>query len=239
MARARTLKGEDYDVVALIGDGALTGGLAYEGLSDCGDSGEPIVIILNDNEMSIDRNVGGLAKMLAVQRVRNSYIEFKKLYRRCVSKWRFLYRLLHKVKEWVKDIFLPNNMFENMGFYYIGPIDGHDMKTLVRTLRYARELRVPTIVHVVTVKGKGYEPAEIFPEIYHGVSAFDPEKGVETLDDAIAGASDIVAEMISDDAARRQAVRAKMVSRCVSAVAAVESDARLVEDVDGFAGAAL
>ncbi len=178
MARARTLQGEDYDVVAIIGDGALSGGLAYEGLSDCGDSGEPIVIILNDNEMSIDRNVGGLAKMLAFQRVRNSYIEFKKLYKRCVSKWRFLYRLLHKVKEWVKDIFLPNNMFENMGFYYLGPIDGHDMKTLVRTLRYARELRVPTIVHVVTVKGKGYEPAESSPEIYHGVSAFDPAKGV-------------------------------------------------------------
>ncbi len=179
MARARTLKGEDYDVVALIGDGALTGGLAYEGLSDCGDSGEPIVIILNDNEMSIDRNVGGLARMLADQRVRNGYIVFKKFYRRYVSKCRPLYRVLHKVKEYVKDIFMPDNMFEKMGFYYLGPIDGHDMKTLVRTLRYAREVRVPTIVHVVTVKGKGYEPAEKYPEIYHGVGAFDIERGVE------------------------------------------------------------
>lgn len=97
MARARTLKGEDYDVVALIGDGALTGGLAYEGLSDCGDSGEPIVIILNDNEMSIDRNVGGLARMLADQRVRNGYIVFKKFYRRYVSKCRPLYRMLSPI----------------------------------------------------------------------------------------------------------------------------------------------
>jgi len=179
MARARTLLGEDYDVVAVIGDGALTGGLAYEGLSDCGESGEPIVVILNDNEMSIDRNVGGMARLLAKQRVRVSYIAFKKLYRRVVSHCRPLYKLLHHVKEWVKDIFLPDNMFENMGFYYLGPIDGHDMKTLVRTLRYARELRVPTIVHVLTVKGKGYGPAETDPGKYHGVGSFDPNKGVE------------------------------------------------------------
>ncbi len=179
MARARSILGEDYDVVAVIGDGAMTGGLAYEGLADCGESREPIVIILNDNEMSIDRNVGGMARLLAKQRVKSSYIEFKKLYRRAVSRWRYLYKGLHHVKEWVKDIFLPDNMFENMGFYYLGPIDGHDMKTLVRTLRYARELGVPVLVHVVTVKGKGYEPAEKTPEKYHGVGAFDLECGVE------------------------------------------------------------
>ena len=178
MARARSILGEDYDVVAVIGDGALTGGLAYEGLNDCGDSGEPIVIILNDNEMSIDRNVGGMARLLARLRVKSSYIAFKKMYRRIVARCGPLYRLLHHVKEWVKDIFLPDNMFENMGFYYLGPIDGHDMKTLVRTLRYARELRVPTIVHVLTVKGRGYEPAESAPEKYHGVGSFDPCCGV-------------------------------------------------------------
>ncbi len=179
MARARTILGEDYDVVAVIGDGALTGGLAYEGLNDCGESGEPIVIILNDNEMSIDRNVGGMARLLARQRVRSSYISFKKIYRRVVARCRPLYRMLHHVKEWVKDIFLPDNMFENMGFYYLGPIDGHDMKTLVRTLRYARELRVPTLVHVLTVKGKGYDPAEAAPEKYHGVGAFDISSGIK------------------------------------------------------------
>ncbi len=179
MARARTILGEDYNVVAVIGDGALTGGLAHEGLADCGESREPIVIILNDNEMSIDRNVGGMARLLSQLRVRGSYIEFKKLYRRAVSHFRWLYKALHRVKEWVKDIFLPDNMFEDMGFYYLGPIDGHDMKTLVRTLRYARELGVPVLVHVVTVKGRGYDPAEKAPEKYHGVSAFDLERGVE------------------------------------------------------------
>jgi len=179
MARARTILGEDYDVVAVIGDGALTGGLAYVGLNDCGDSGEPIVIVLNDNEMSIDRNVGGMARLLARLRVKSSYIAFKKIYRRIVARCGPLYRLLHHIKEWVKDIFLPDNMFENMGFYYLGPIDGHDMKTLVRTLRYARELRVPTIVHVLTVKGKGYEHAESAPEKYHGVGSFDPGSGIE------------------------------------------------------------
>lgn len=179
MARARTLLGEDYEVVAVIGDGALTGGLAYEGLCDCGESGEPIVIILNDNEMSIDRNVGGVARFLACQRVRSGYIAFKKLYRKAVGRWRHFYKATHRLKEWVKDIFLPNNMFEDMGFYYLGPIDGHDMKTLVRTLRYARELRVPVLVHVLTVKGRGYDRAEEAPEKYHGVGAFDPDCGVD------------------------------------------------------------
>ncbi len=196
MARARTLQGEDYEVVAVIGDGALTGGLAYEGLSDCAESGEPIVIILNDNEMSIDRNVGGMARFLARQRVRTGYIRFKKLYRKAVGRWRHFYKATHRLKEWIKDIFLPNNMFEDMGFYYLGPIDGHDMKTLVRTLQYARELRVPTLVHVITVKGRGYEPAEEAPEKYHGVGAFDPCCGVEG--DGKASFSSVFGEAISE-----------------------------------------
>jgi len=120
-----------------------------------------------------------MARLLARLRVKSSYIAFKKIYRRIVARCGPLYRLLHHIKEWVKDIFLPDNMFENMGFYYLGPIDGHDMKTLVRTLRYARELRVPTIVHVLTVKGKGYEHAESAPEKYHGVGSFDPGSGIE------------------------------------------------------------
>ncbi|MGN1002111.1 MAG: 1-deoxy-D-xylulose-5-phosphate synthase [Oscillospiraceae bacterium] len=178
MARARTLLGENYDVVAVIGDGALTGGLAYEGLSDCGGSGESIVVVLNDNEMSIDRNVGGIARLLERQRVRPGYIALKKFYHRTVGRVDFLYRVLHTVKEWVKDLFLPDNMFEDMGFYYLGPLDGHDVVTLERTLAYAREMRCPVLVHVCTVKGKGYPPAEAEPALYHGVSGFDRGKGV-------------------------------------------------------------
>ena len=178
MARARTLRGERYDVAAVIGDGALTGGVAYEGLNDCGESGEPIVVVLNDNAMSIGENVGGMARALAKARVRPGYLAFKRLYRKTVGRVRILYRLLHRVKEWLKDLLLPDNMFEDMGFYYLGPIDGHDVDTLERTLRYARDMRVPVLVHVVTVKGKGYAPAERDPAVYHGVGPFDPEKGI-------------------------------------------------------------
>lgn len=178
MARARTLQHADYDVCAVIGDGALTGGLAYEGLADCGESGEPIVVILNDNAMSISANVGGLARMLARQRVRPGYLAFKRLYHRTVGRYESVYRVLHKVKEWVKDLILPDNMFEDMGFYYLGPIDGHDVNLLTRTIRYAKEQRGPVLVHVLTVKGKGYSHAENDPASYHGVSPFDPDKGV-------------------------------------------------------------
>ena len=179
MARARTLKNEAYDVCAVIGDGALTGGLAYEGLADCGESGEPIVVVLNDNAMSISENVGGLARFLAKQRVRPGYIAFKRLYRRTIGQLEPVYQFLHRVKERVKDLLLPDNLFEDMGFYYLGPIDGHDVKLLERTLRYARELRVPVLVHILTVKGKGYTRAENDPASYHGVSPFDPEQGVD------------------------------------------------------------
>ncbi|MBR1659715.1 MAG: 1-deoxy-D-xylulose-5-phosphate synthase [Oscillospiraceae bacterium] len=179
MARARTLLGQSYEVVAVVGDGALTGGVAYEGLNDAGESGERLVVVLNDNAMSISRNVGGMAQALAKARVRPGYLAFKRLYRSTVGRAAGLYHVLHRVKEWLKDLLLPDNMFEDMGFYYLGPIDGHDLKTLERTLAYARSLRCPVLVHVVTVKGKGYAPAERDPALYHGVGPFDPETGIE------------------------------------------------------------
>ncbi len=178
MARARTLLGADYDVCAVIGDGALTGGLAYEGLTNCGESGEPIVIVLNDNAMSIGENVGGLARLLSRLRVRPGYIALKKAYRRSIGRYEHIYRFLHRIKEGVKDLVLPDNMFEDMGFYYLGPIDGHDIRTVTRTIRYARDLRCPVLVHILTVKGKGYPPAEEKPALYHGVGPFDPKDGV-------------------------------------------------------------
>ena len=177
MARARTLMGADYDVIALIGDGALTGGLAYEGLSDAGQSGEPMVIVLNDNGMSINKNVGGMATLLSKQRVKPSYLHFKQFYRNTVGKARGLYKVLHHVKEHVKDLVLPNNMFDDMGFYYIGPVDGHDEQQMEKMLRWARDLRQPVLLHVVTQKGKGISYTEQAPEKYHGVSSFDPVTG--------------------------------------------------------------
>lgn len=178
MAKARTLTGADYGVAAVIGDGALTGGLAYEGLANCGASGESIVIILNDNGMSINSNVGAVSRLLARQRVRPSYLAVKRLYHKTIGRFVGVHALIHGVKEWIKDIVLPDTIFEDMGFYYLGPIDGHDIKTLTRVIRYARELRIPVLVHVTTTKGKGYAPAEANPQSYHGVSPFDPAQGV-------------------------------------------------------------
>ncbi len=181
MARARTLLGEDYHVLALLGDGALTGGLAYEGLSDAGQSGEPLIVILNDNGMSITKNVGGVAQHLAHQRLRPQYLRFKKAYRRvtkATALGRGFYKVTHKIKAAVKDALLPGSIFENMGFTYMGPVDGHNLKLLTRLLRYAKEeVSGPVLLHVRTVKGKGYPPAETAPDRFHGVGPFDLATG--------------------------------------------------------------
>ena len=180
MARARTLRGEDYGVAALIGDGALTGGLAYEGLNDAGASGEPMVVILNDNGMSIDPNVGGVATHLSRLRLRPGYYRFKKSYRAVLEHLPGggrLYQLNHRIKSGVKRAIYPCSMFEDMGFTYLGPVDGHNVEQLCTTLAWAREMACPVLLHVRTVKGKGYKPAEVQPERSHGVAPFDPAVG--------------------------------------------------------------
>ncbi len=177
MAQARTLLGQDYDVVAVIGDGALTGGLAYEGLAGAAASGEAMVIVLNDNNMSIDPNVGGIASLLQKMRIKPSYISFKKAYRAIFSQLPAIYQFNHRIKERIKDSILPGNMFSAMDLSYIGPVDGHDVKRLESVLRWARDMRQPVIVHVLTQKGKGCAFAEAHPERYHGVGPFDPVTG--------------------------------------------------------------
>ena len=180
MARVRTLQNENYQVLALIGDGALTGGLAYEGLSDAGDSGEPLIVILNDNGMSITRSVGGVAEHLARQRLKPQYLHFKKGYRKVMSVLPLgghIYNVTHKVKTAIKETLLPCSLFEDMGFTYLGPVDGHDVKRLTQLLSYARELKGPVLLHVRTVKGKGYTPAERNPDLFHGVGRFCVETG--------------------------------------------------------------
>ena len=182
MARARTLRGEDYGVIALLGDGALTGGLAYEGLSDAGDSGEPLVVVLNDNGMSIDPNVGGVALHLSRLRLRPGYYRFKKGYHAVMKRLpggKKLYRFNHRLKTNLKKALYPCSMFEDMGFTYLGPVDGHNVEQLCTTLAWARELNCPVLVHVRTRKGKGYAPAEAKPERCHGVAPFDPKTGPE------------------------------------------------------------
>lgn len=182
MARARSLIGEDYSVAAVIGDGALTGGLAYEGLSSAGDSKEPMVVILNDNGMAIDSNVGGMSTLLSVMRLKPAYFKFKRRYRQLFSHFPALYRFNHRAKEWVKRRWMPGNIFDELGFHYLGPVDGHDLVQLESVLGWAKELKEPVLVHVKTQKGKGYSYAEQEPEAYHGVDAFDTDAGIEKSD---------------------------------------------------------
>ena len=182
MARARTLQHADYSVLALIGDGALTGGLAYEGLNNAGASGEPLIVILNDNGMSINPNVGAVDSHLSQIRSKPAYYHFKKWYRSLFGQHPMenrLYRFNHKVKTSLKKALWPGStLFEDMGFTYLGPIDGHDLDRLVHVLAWARELQCPVVVHVKTVKGKGYAFAEQNPDKFHGVGPFDPETGL-------------------------------------------------------------
>ena len=180
MARARTLQHESYDVVTVIGDGALTGGMAYEGLNDAAVSGEPMVIIVNDNKMSIGRNVGGLSSHLSRLRSSDNYLDAKRTYRKIIKSLpggESIYSVSSRVKNKLKRLLLPSTIFENMGFTYLGPADGHDLPGLISLLTAAKELREPVVVHVVTKKGKGYLFAEADPAKFHGIGKFDPITG--------------------------------------------------------------
>ena len=181
MARARTLQKQNYNVIALIGDGAATGGMTYEGLNDASASYEPMVVVLNDNEMSIDRNVGGMAKHLSRLRTQERYLGVKERYRKILSKTPGgynLYKWTRSVKDWIKRVLVPSTIFENMGLTYLGPVDGHNVEDLIRLLRAARDMKRPVLLHVLTQKGKGFLPAEERPDKFHGVGKFDPQSGM-------------------------------------------------------------
>jgi len=181
MARARTLAHQDYSVVALLGDGALTGGLAYEGLNNAGASGEPMIVVLNDNGMSIKPNVGSVSRHLKLIRTKPGYFGVKLAYRRFTAKapgGKYLYRFTHWLKAEMKKHLVGITIFEEMGFSYIGPVNGEDLPRLTELLRIARELREPVLLHVITKKGRGYAPAEENPDRFHGVGKFDPETGM-------------------------------------------------------------
>lgn len=180
MARAARLQGQRYSTIALLGDGALTGGLAFEGLSDAGSSGEPIIVILNDNAMSIAQNVGGISDLLARLRLKPSYFGFKKAFHSATAVLpggKKIDKLAHRVKEWIKSLLLGRTVFEEMGFLYLGPADGHDVKKLTYLLQEAKRLQKPVLLHVITQKGRGYLPAEKNPDKFHGIGPFDPKTG--------------------------------------------------------------
>ena len=208
MARARTLLQDDYHVIALIGDGATTGGMAYEGLNDAGDSREPMIVILNDNEMSIDKNVGGLARHLSALRTKSKYLGMKDRYRHILSRLpggKTVYRATRSVKNWLKRLVLPGTMFEDMGFTYFGPVDGHDLPELISLLKQCREMREPVLIHVLTRKGRGYRYAEESPSRFHGIGKFDPETG-ENLKSGSKTFSDTFGETMVNLAHRNEKV---------------------------------
>ncbi|VAX34286.1 1-deoxy-D-xylulose 5-phosphate synthase [hydrothermal vent metagenome] len=181
MAEARELKGEDFNVVAVIGDGAMTAGLAFEGLNNAGHLGIPLIVVLNDNEMSISRNVGALSNYLNRILTGELYQRFKKDTKAFLEGiprvGDRMYRLAHKLEETVKSLLLPGHIFEELGFNYIGPIDGHNIENIVETLKRIRRSDRPVLVHVITTKGKGYEFSEKNPSWFHGVGPFELTTG--------------------------------------------------------------
>ena len=185
MAHARTLKNQKYHVVAVIGDGALTGGMAYEALSNAGTSGEPLLVVLNDNNMSIAQNVGGLSRHLARLRVNSRYLRAKVRVKERLARipgGAAVTRAISRAKARIKSFVLPTSLFEQMGFIYLGPVDGHNLKSVCELLAQAKKIKKPVLLHVITQKGRGYAPSEQEPEKYHGVSRFDPVSGAFAAD---------------------------------------------------------
>ena len=184
MAKARDLKNEDHSVIAVIGDGALTGGMALEALNHVGSSRTRMIVILNDNEMSISKNIGGINKLLTRLRAKKKYTISNKKGRKIIEKIPLvgdsIVRGVTKLKKSIKQLILPKMYFEEIGFKYLGPVDGHNIEDLEYLLSSAKELDEPVLIHVLTKKGKGYKPAEENPDRFHGTGPFNIETGEAT-----------------------------------------------------------
>lgn len=177
MAIAAARQGEERKTVAVIGDGALTAGMAYEALNHAGNTDTDLLVVLNDNEMSISPNVGGMSNYLAKLLSGKLYASVREGSKKMLRAMPPVHELARRAEEHMKGMVIPGTLFEELGFNYIGPIDGHDLDTLVRTLKNLHSMKGPQFLHVVTRKGKGYAPAEENPCTYHGVTAFDPDQG--------------------------------------------------------------
>ena len=181
IATARDLKKGNNNVIAIIGDGALTGGMALEALNHVGSTKTKLIVILNDNEMSISKNTGGMNSLLTKLRVKKNYTNSNKFGKRIISSIPFLgkslTRTIGKIKNSIKQLIIPGMFFEDIGFRYLGPVDGHNIADLEDLLEKAKKLEGPTLIHVLTKKGKGYKYAEEKPEIFHGVGKFDIDTG--------------------------------------------------------------
>jgi 1-deoxy-D-xylulose-5-phosphate synthase len=180
MAVASAFKQEDRKCVAVIGDGAMTAGMAYEALNHGGDLDTNLLVVLNENQMSISPNVGAMTKMLGRLMSGPTMTGIRERGKSLMHKDSRTWRFMSRWEEHIKGMVMPSTLFEELGFNYLGPIDGHDLPTLIRTIRTARDLDGPNLLHIITEKGKGYEPAEKDPVKYHAVGPFDPEQGVQT-----------------------------------------------------------
>ncbi|QBE99124.1 1-deoxy-D-xylulose-5-phosphate synthase [Blautia producta] len=192
---ARDLKHEDYRVVSVIGDGALTGGLAYEALNNAAQLKKNFIIVLNDNEMSISENVGGISQYLSNLRTAASYTGLKTEVKRTLNKvpgiGPAMVQRIHKTKDSIKQLIIPGMFFEDMGIKYLGPINGHDCGRMIQVFNEARKVEGPVLVHVLTEKGRGYEPAMRHPARFHGTAAFDLEHGIPLATSGKANYTDI------------------------------------------------
>jgi len=177
MAVAASQQELERDVIAVIGDGAITAGMAFEALNNAGAMDANILVILNDNDMSISPNVGALKNYLTRLMTGPTVTSVRRGTRKALEGMPPVLDYARRWEEHVKGMVLPGTLFEELGFYYAGPIDGHDVDTLVRTLHNLKAIGGPRFLHIVTTKGKGYEPAEEAPVTYHGVSPFDLKTG--------------------------------------------------------------
>lgn len=218
--RARELSGGNNAVAAVIGDGAMTGGMVYEALNNAGGIKSNLIIILNDNEMSISKNVGGISKVLNNLRTDEKYANLKYTVKNRFSRipgGDDIVRRIHKTKSSIKQLFVPGMIFEDMGITYLGPIDGHDVGKLVKMINMARRVNHAVIIHVHTQKGRGYYFAEKKPSFYHGVEPFEPETGALLNTSKIRTYSDVFSSAITKNAAsdsRIVAITAAMSEGC-------------------------
>ncbi|KUK10996.1 MAG: 1-deoxy-D-xylulose-5-phosphate synthase [Clostridia bacterium 41_269] len=183
IALARDIKGEKYKVIAVIGDGALTGGMAFEALNYAGHLGKDLIVVLNDNKMSIDKNVGALSSYLSRLRTDPMYFKGKEEIENLLKKLPHgstVLKLADKIKDSIKYLVVPGMLFEELGFTYLGPIDGHNINAMKAVFNNAKSLKGPVLVHVITQKGKGYEPAEDKPDTFHGIGPFNVSTGTSS-----------------------------------------------------------
>ena len=202
---ARDLLGENYHVVSVIGDGALTGGMAYEALNNAAELETNFIIVLNDNNMSISPNVGGMSNYLSAIRTAEAYTGMKMSLNKAVKKiprvGTAMVDAVRRTKSSIKQLFIPGMLFENMGLTYLGPVDGHNMRQMMRLFNEAKRVKGPVVVHVLTEKGRGYEPARQNPDMFHGIGPFDIKTGKPTQKKVCPGYTDVFADALCQVAA--------------------------------------